>query len=149
MVPASIIATIVSPDDLIGTVASLTLAIRVLGGSIGYTVYYNVFVHKFKTNAVHYIGGAMLELGITSPTAIQEAVILTGASLLDQLMLIPGIKGNQHAYEVVVKAGQIAYAESYRYVYFVSIAFGCVAIIAACLLGKVNDFMDNHVAVAM
>ena len=40
VVPASIITTIICPDDLIATIAALTLAIRVLGGAIGYTVYY-------------------------------------------------------------------------------------------------------------
>ncbi|KAK0967574.1 hypothetical protein LTR54_018266, partial [Friedmanniomyces endolithicus] len=44
VVPASIITTIICPDDLIATIAALTLAIRVIGGSIGYCVYYNVFV---------------------------------------------------------------------------------------------------------
>jgi MFS family permease len=39
-------ATIICPDDLIATVAALTLAIRVIGGSIGYCVYYNVFIGK-------------------------------------------------------------------------------------------------------
>lgn len=47
LVPASIITTIVCPDDLIATVSALTLAIRVIGGSIGYAVYYNVFYNKF------------------------------------------------------------------------------------------------------
>jgi hypothetical protein len=41
-----IAATIICPDDLIATVAALTLAIRVIGGSIGYCVYYNVFIGK-------------------------------------------------------------------------------------------------------
>lgn len=31
-------ATIICPDDLIATVAALTLAIRVIGGSVGYCV---------------------------------------------------------------------------------------------------------------
>jgi len=46
LVPASIITTIVCPDDLIATVSALTLAIRVVGGSIGYAIYYNVFYTK-------------------------------------------------------------------------------------------------------
>lgn len=54
VVPASIISTIICPDELIATVAALTLAIRVLGGAIGYAVYYNVFVNKFKIGR-HYI----------------------------------------------------------------------------------------------
>lgn len=57
VVPASIITTIICPDDLIATVAALTLSIRVIGGSIGYCVYYNVFYNKFVDSATFYIGG--------------------------------------------------------------------------------------------
>jgi hypothetical protein len=34
LVPASIITTIVCPDDLIATVSALTLSIRVIGGGM-------------------------------------------------------------------------------------------------------------------
>ena len=130
--------------------AALTLAIRVIGGSIGYTTYYNVFVSKFASNAIYYIGGAMeLELGIIDPQVIQDAILLTSASLLDELKVLPGIAGNATAYEIVVTAGQIAFAESYRWVYLVSIAFGVVSIVAALFLGNIDQYMDDHVAVVM
>ena len=90
-----------------------------------------------------------LELGITDPKAIQTAIVLTGASLLEELKLIPGIAGNDTAWEIVVGAGKIAFAESYRWVYLVSIAFGGVSIIAACFLGNIDEYMDDHVAVVM
>jgi hypothetical protein len=150
VVPASIMTTIICPDDLIATVAALTLSIRVIGGAVGYTTYYNVFIQKFVPNAVKYIGGTMeLELGITNKTYILDAIELTAASLLDGLKEIPGIAGNDTAYEMVVAAGQVAYAESYKYVYLTSIAFGGVSIIAACFLGNINKYMDDHVAVVM
>ena len=150
VVPASIMTTIICPDDLIATVAALTLAVRVIGGSIGYTVYYNVFINKFVPNALYYIGGTMeLKLNITNPEAIKTAITLTGASLLEELKMIPGIQGNELAYEAVVQAGQIAYAESYRYVYLVSIAFGVISIVASVFLGNINEYMDDHVAVVM
>ena len=50
---------------------------------------------------------------------------------------------------MVVYAGQLAYAEAYKYVYYVSIAFGGVSIIAACFLGDISKYMDDHVAVVM
>ena len=150
VVPASIITTIICPDDLIATIAALTLAIRVIGGAIGYCAYYNVFIQKFVPNAIKYIGGTMeLDLGITNASYIQLAIELTGASLLDGLKEIPGIAGNETAYNMVVYAGQVAYAESYKYVYLASIAFGCVSIIAACFLGNIDQYMDDHVAVVM
>ncbi|KAH0010351.1 MFS multidrug transporter-like protein, partial [Aureobasidium melanogenum] len=150
VVPASIITTIICPDDLIATVAALTLAIRVIGGSIGYCVYYNVFIERFVPSATHYIGGTMIyKLNITSPAIIKAAIELTGASLLPELQTLPGIKGVPGAYEMVVIAGRVAYAEAYKYVYYVSIAFGAVSIIAACFLGDINKYMDDHVAVVI
>ncbi|KAL9102622.1 MAG: hypothetical protein Q9187_009103 [Circinaria calcarea] len=150
VVPASIITTIICPDDLIATIAALTLAIRVIGGSIGYCVYYNVFLNKFVPMATHYIGGAMVsKLGIKNVTYIGEAIALTGESLLEELKTIPGIGNNETAYAIVVAAGRIAYAESYKYVYLASIVFGAVSIVAACFLGDISQYMDDHVAVVM
>ncbi|EMC94822.1 hypothetical protein BAUCODRAFT_74239 [Baudoinia panamericana UAMH 10762] len=150
VVPASIITTIICPDDLIATIAALTLAIRVIGGSIGYCVYYNVFINKFVPAAIYYIGGTMsLKLNITNPEIIAEAIGITGTSLLPLLEELPGIKGHPAAYAAVVYAGQLAYAEAYKWVYYVSIAFGAVSIIAACCLGDIQKYMDDHVAVVM
>jgi Fungal trichothecene efflux pump (TRI12) len=150
VVPASIMSTIICPDDLIATIAALTLSIRVIGGSVGYTAYYNIFVSKFIPNAKTYIGGTMLyKLNITNLTHITHAIELTGASLLEGLREIPGIAGNETAYQMVVQAGQVAYAESYKYVYLASIAFGSVSILAACFLGNIDQYMDDHVAVVM
>jgi hypothetical protein len=146
VVPASIITTIICPDDLIATVSALTLSIRVIGGSVGYCIYYNVFVSKFKVYAVEMIGGAMVSIGVTNKTYIIDAIELTGASLLPALKEIPGIAGNDTAYDIVVHAGQVAYAESYKYVYLASIAAGTISIIAACFLGDINKYMDDHVA---
>ncbi|KAJ5101119.1 hypothetical protein N7456_007171 [Penicillium angulare] len=150
VVPASIITTIICPDDLIATISALTLSIRVVGGGVGYTIYYNVFISKFVPAATKYIGGVMeMDLGITDIKVISEVIELTGASLLDEIKLIPGIAGNETAYEMVVLAGQTAYSESYKYVYYVSIAFGVISIISACFLGDISKYMTDHVAVVM
>jgi hypothetical protein len=91
----------------------------------------------------------MVGLGITNATYIEEAIGYTGASLLPLLKTIPGIGNNETAYEMVVYAGQIAYAESYKWVYLTSIAFGGVSIIASIFLGNIDKYMDDHVAVVM
>jgi hypothetical protein len=88
----------------------------------------------------------MYELNITDPALIAEAIGITGASLTESLRLIPGLEGDV-AWNAVVEAGKLAYAESYKYVYYVSIAFGGVSIIAACFLGDIEKYMDDHVAV--
>jgi Fungal trichothecene efflux pump (TRI12) len=136
------------PQDLIATISALTLSIRVVGGAIGYTIYFNIFINKFNANAIHYIGGIMsTQLGITNRTYIADAITLTTASLLDEMKAIPGLAGNTTAYDMVVAAGQYAYAESYKYVYLTSIAFGVLAIVASLFLGDITKYMDDHVAV--
>lgn len=90
-----------------------------------------------------------VDLGITDVQLIGDAILLTGASLLPELKTIPGIAGNETAYEMVVTAGQIAFSESYKWVYYVSIAFGVISILASCFLGNITKYMTDHVAVVM
>jgi Fungal trichothecene efflux pump (TRI12) len=149
VVPASIITTIICPDDLIATVAALTLAIRVIGGAIGYTTYYNVFYNKFVPKLGFGIAVALAKNGIFDLPTVIEAAELTGASLLDRILDLPKINGNVTVWMDVVKAGQLAYSEAYPWVYYTSIAFGTVAIIASCFLGDVGKYMDDHVAVVI
>ncbi|KAI1325082.1 putative major facilitator superfamily transporter [Xylariaceae sp. FL0255] len=149
VVPASIITTIICPDDLIATVAALTLSIRVIGGSIGYAVYFNVFISKFVPILGKLVGGTLQEAGVIDKEIITEAINLTLASLISKIQELPGISGNETLYNAVVSAGQLAYAEAYKYVYYTSIAFGSISIIAALCLGDINRFMDDHVAVYM
>jgi hypothetical protein len=51
-----------------------------------------------------------------------EVIELTGHSLIDRIKEIPEIASHgPAAYEAIVIAGQIAYADAYKYVYYVSI----------------------------
>lgn len=147
VVPASIITTIICPDDLIATVAALTLAIRVVGGAVGFTTYYNVFYNKFVPLLTVNIAEACFLNGITDVEVIEQIGELTAASLIDQILEIPGVDGNVTKWNILVRVGQETYAAAYPWVYYSSIAFGCVSIIAACFLGDINKYMDNHVAV--
>lgn len=149
VVPASIITTIICPDDLIATVTALTLAVRVIGGAIGYTVYYNVFINKFVPIATETIGGACFMHNITDPKIIGEVIELTGASLLEEILYVPGVDGNTTTWKALVLAGQQSYASAYPYVYYASISFGAISCIASLFLGDIRKYMNEHVAVVM
>ncbi|KAG4424037.1 hypothetical protein IFR04_002879 [Cadophora malorum] len=149
VVPASIITTIICPDDLIATIAALTLAIRVIGGAIGYTTYYNVFYNKFVPALKFNIATACVENNIFSGETIKAAAELTGASLIDKILYLPGVDGNVTIWNDIVLAGRVSYAHAYPYVYYTSIAFGFVSILAAAFLGDISAYMDDHVAVVM
>lgn len=155
VVPAAIITTIICPDDLIATVTALTLAVRVIGGAIGYAVYYNVFYNKFVSAAQYQylVPTAMKVLDLTnlSPTVLKETVTeiveLTAAGLLPKIRELPGVASDT-AYDALILAGQQSYAYAYKYVYYVSIAFGGVSIICAAFLGDISQYMTDHVAAA-
>ena len=149
VVPASIMTTIICPDDLIATVAALTLSIRVIGGAIGFTVYYNVFYAKLVPKLTEHVLKVCLLNGILKEASIKAIAGLIGASLTGQILDVPGVDGNVTKWKLIVHAGELAYAEAYPYVYYASIAFGCVAIAASCLLGDINKYMDDHVAVVI
>lgn len=147
VVPASIITTIICPDDLIATIAALTLCIRVIGGAIGYTTYYNVFYKKFVPILTVKMVEACVANNITDIASITEIATLTGNSLLNEIL--PLVGGDRVVWERLVSAGQDAFAEAYPWVYYVSIGFGAVAIVASVFLGDIGAFMDDHVAVVM
>lgn len=149
VVPASIITTIICPDDLIATIAALTLAIRVVGGAIGYTTYYNVFIHRVEHELGLKIGAACFKNGIQDPKIIGMIAKLTGASLTERIIAIPGVSGNATIYNDIIVAGQEAFSIAYSRVYLVSIAFGAVSIIASIFLGDISKYMDDHVAVVI
>jgi len=150
VVPASIITTIICPDDIIATVTALTLAIRVLGGALGYAIYYNVFLNRFIYNAtkVYLIPVAYAKLNITNPKILAAIVGYTGEGLLEEMKTLPGVN-TEAKYQALVYAGRLTYAASYPVVYYVSIAFGVVATICSCFLGDISKYMDDHVAVGM
>ncbi|OJD34843.1 mfs drug efflux [Diplodia corticola] len=149
VVPASIITNIICPDEVIATVTALTLAVRVLGGAIGYCIYYNVFAQKFAHAASELIlvPTAAVTLQTKDPEILTKVVDITVAGLLDMFYEFPNITETQ--VQTLIHAGQETYAYAYPYVYYVSIAFGAVSIICSLFLGNIKKYMTDNVAVSM
>jgi len=49
----------------------------------------------------------------------------------------------------LVEAGQRAFEASYPWVYYASIPFGVVSIMASLCVEDISGYMDDHVAVVM
>jgi len=147
VVPASTITTIICPSDLIATITALTISIRIIGGAVGYAIYYNVFVNKLVPELTRMVGGACARNGITDIRLIGPIIELTGASLLDEIRALPWV--TETTWHDIVAASQIAYANAYPWVYYCSIAFGSVAIVASLLLEDISEFINDDVAVAL
>lgn len=72
-------------------------------------------ISNLKSEAV------VVSTGLRDPKLIEEVITLTGASLIDKIAEIPAIHNVPGAWEQIVLAGQLAFADAYKWVYYVSI----------------------------
>jgi Fungal trichothecene efflux pump (TRI12). len=142
-VPVSTIATIVCKGEYIATITALTFTVRIVGGAVGYTVYYNVFAHKLVSELKEVLGMECVRLGITNPTLIAQVINLTAASLVKEIRYLPGI--NENTWAQLVLAGQTAFSNAYPWAYYCSVGFGAVSVLASLFLEDLTEMMDDSV----
>lgn len=144
-IPVSTVATIVCEPEVIATVTALTIAVRIVGGAVGYAVYFNVWIHKLIPELGSHVGRACAMAGITNRKVIGQAIGLTASSLVSEIRHLPGIDGNETIWKQIVAAGQQGYANAYPWVFYCSIAFGGVAVIASLFIGDISSLVDDTV----
>jgi len=145
IVPAATVAMIAAPDALITTCAALSLSVRAVGGSIGYSIYYNIFAEKLKARLPVYVGQFAVEAGL--PLANAKIFVETYLLAPAQLASVPGVTPEVLA--GAAKGSQWAYALSLKFVWWTTIPFGVLSMICALLLPSTARFQTNRVAVAL
>ena len=145
IVPAATIATIACPDDMIATTAGLTLALRAIGGSIGFTIYYNIFVNKLHAKLPAEIAAYAIEAGLPPPDAV--AFVTTFLTNATGLAEVSGVTPKVIAAGVL--GSQWAFADSLKYIYYTSIPFGILSVIAALFLGDISPYMTNRIVATL
>lgn len=146
IIPASIIAQIVAPTELIGTITAITLSIRYIGGAIAFTAYYNIFYSKFYVLATQV--GTLLAYGGYSydyPTLVELVTLAAHseyAALKELIATSPNVMMKDTAYDEIITLIQPAFASAYRWPYWISIAFGGVCIVASCFLRDIRKHME-------
>lgn len=104
-------------------------------------MYFNVFYSKFVENAKTHIVPVMNKYGIIDPHYIKHAIELTSQSLIERIKDIPGVAGHPAVWDSIVVAGRLAYAESYKHVYYVSIG---TSILRNLFLSLRDDSIRRH-----
>ena len=149
IIPNQIIITIICPDDLIATATALALTVRVIGGSIGYAVYYNAFKTAFTTNAGNSFATTLiLNASIYDQLEIEAIALDVSNNLYADILVFPDIT-TQAQYDTILDAGRELFASSFPILWYAAIAFGGASIICCIFLKDIGKYMDNHVAVAM
>lgn len=89
IVPAATVAMIAAPDALITTCAALSLSVRAVGGAIGYSIYYSVFVNKLTARLPVLVAGYAIKAGL--PASEAEVFVGTFLTAPDKIMSVPGV----------------------------------------------------------
>ncbi|KAF1352677.1 hypothetical protein EJ07DRAFT_168801 [Lizonia empirigonia] len=115
LVPAATVAMIVCPDALITTAAALSLSICTVGGSIGYSIYYNIFATKLEQNLPKYAAEYAIKAGLPVTSAVEFVTIFLTAPATLETTQIEG--ATPAVIAGATKGVQWAYSQSLRYVW--------------------------------
>lgn len=145
LVPSTTVALVVVPDSLLATAAALSLSIRTIGGSIGFTIYYNIFLNKLTKALPEMVGEYAVKAGLPLTDATEFVTIFLTAPAT--IASAPGY--SPAVLEGAALGSKWAYANALKYVWYTSIPFGVLAIISCALLPSIKKYQTNRVAVAL
>mgnify|MGYP005988901527 CR=1 FL=1 len=146
LVPNQVIITVISPDDLIGSVTALTLAVRAQAQVVGLALFYNQLVNSVTKNSFTDLIIPAVEIGWVDVAAIKAMMTaLTSVPFKELAPSIPQLQ-DPKSYDIMQKATAAVFLKSFKHVWFITLAFGIPACVCAVLLGDLSDFMDQHVA---
>jgi Fungal trichothecene efflux pump (TRI12) len=145
IIPAATILTIICPDDVIATATAITFSVRLIGGSIGYAIYFNVFENRFVSVFPTLVGTAVAEAGLQNRTDIAAFLQALGSNNRTAIAAVHGL--TPQILEAAQEAVLDTYVAGFKRVYLVSIAFGGAAVLASLFLGNIKKYMVDRVAV--
>jgi hypothetical protein len=139
--PTGTILTIISPDELLATIVSACISIRLVGGTIGYAVYFNVLQNILTEVMPVKVGLVALEAGLPFNQLKDLIIALTFQNTTALAEYSPAVL------VAATEAVKDSYVEGFRMIYLVSIAFGGSAVIASLFLGDIREYMVDRIAV--
>ena len=106
---------VVGLGAIITTAAALSLSIRTVGGSIGYSIYYNVFATKLEQNLPKYVAEHAIKAGLPVTSAVDFITVFLTAPANLTTTRIEGVTPEVIA--GATKGVQWAYSQSLKYVW--------------------------------
>ena len=146
--PNQIIVTVITPDDLLATITSLTFVIRGVSQSVALTLLQSRFTNQVRARAVKLVAPAAIGAGIFSIEAITTMVSsLTAVPFKEYVPAALPQVTDPAKYEALHRATIETFGRSFPQLYYIGLGFGIVGCIASILVGDMSKFMDEHVAV--
>ncbi|KAF3309630.1 hypothetical protein TWF173_010719 [Orbilia oligospora] len=139
----AVVVSLCTPNEYIAHAMSLLASSRAFGGSIGITIFEQIFSSKEKDILPGKISTAVLDAGLPSGS-LEEFLIGSEHGITSALLNIPGVS------PVVLEAGSSAMvqglADSYRFIWYSLIPFAFVTLVLAFFLTSTKAQMTRQVA---
>jgi hypothetical protein len=132
--------TLVLEAQDIGLATGVLGSIRGMGGAIAQSMYVSIFTTNVAKYLPAYVGPAAVEAGLPS----SSLPALFAGMAASNLTTVPGISPEVIA--VVGKQSQLALFKSFSIVFYATIPFGVILILAACWVPDMEQFLHNNVA---
>jgi hypothetical protein len=131
------------PHQYVGIAMGIVITARNVGGSVATTIYSTILTNELGKKLGPYIATALAKAGLplAQIPAVTGAIATSNAIALAEVP--PAILG-AGAYAL-----KIAYCDSFKVVYLVSIAFGVIGIVCAGFTMNVGQFMTDKVDVRL
>jgi hypothetical protein len=141
-----VISTLATPDRLIATAVSIGTSIRGLGGAIGMVMATLVYTNKLTKLLPEYVVPAVIGAGLP-PSSVKGFMEAISSHNPEMIQRVPGVTAA--VLQAFNLANKRANADSYRYIWFVIVPFGVVAILIALCLKSTKEQMTLEVASAV
>ncbi|KAK2929809.1 MFS transporter superfamily [Fusarium oxysporum f. sp. vasinfectum] len=127
------------PQD-IGLASGILGSIRALGGAIAQALYVSILSNELTRKMPEYVTPAATKLGLPTKSLPSLFEAINKGDYSD----VPGI--NKAIIESVGDAVVKAYTNSLHYVFYATVPFSCIMLVAACLVPDVKKFLTYNVA---
>ncbi|KAK6501599.1 hypothetical protein TWF481_009434 [Arthrobotrys musiformis] len=139
----AVVVSLCTPNEYIAHAMSLLASSRALGGSIGITIFEQIFSSKEKDILPGKISTAVLAAGLPSDS-LKEFLEGSEHGITSALLKIPGVT------QTILEAGSASMvqglADSYRFIWYSLIPFAFVTLILAFFLMSTKAQMTRQVA---
>jgi hypothetical protein len=133
------VTLVIEPQD-IGLATGVLGSIRAAGGAIAQALYVSVLDNKLTTYLPANVAPAAVKAGLPSSSLPDLFAGITAGNF----SAIPGITPNIIA--VVGEQVTRSYIDSFKVVFYVTVPFGVILILAACFVPNMESFLGNNVA---
>lgn len=139
----SVVSSLFVPNELIATAVCVCNSATFIGGAIAVTIYTAVFKNKIQIILPAELTRSALEAGLPS-SSIEAFLLAFSSGNSTGLLGVPGVTPGVIA--AVSEASKKAYADSFRYIWYILTAFAGFCGISALFYTSTKKYMTREVA---